>query len=437
MGNKASNMSSSALSSMVTDKCETSKSVTFSMKHLTVLTYNVWFDSLAFNMRMNYIIDKTLELNPDVCCFQEVLSVFATLLQGNVALNKRYVMSPFTASGYGTMTLVRRELSPRFETVEFPTTMGRSLLKTVCMVNGAKIGIGNVHLESLSSEKVRKKQLLICQRALKKYNTSILVGDFNFCSERNFQIIPNHPLENNVLEEVLPAYVDVWPFLRGVGFSMESSTEKEGDSELGFTFDSEINKMIPMRERMRYDRVLVRSGGSGGVGECMPAGIELVGVHAIPLPQEQQQGGQGQEQTQEQQGRPQVWPSDHFGLFVTFTTPEGVGSMEPELALEQVIAVRDATDFEDAPPIPPQSDLPPTEQHTRPRPVITVGDIQLKQETLSTGKDTVITRRDGTRQVERINKETGEVTLVVLDSVAEMCAQCGSSLGFQLTVSCI
>lgn len=262
-----------------------------SLGSLTVLTYNVWFDSFEFATRMKFIIDETMKIQPDVCCFQEVLPQLNTMLLEHEELNKLYAISPFATTGYGNITLVRKTLSPRFSTTEFPSSyMGRSLLKAVFAVNGADIAIGNVHLESLNSEKEREKQLQISERSLRQYQLSLLVGDFNFCSERNFRIVPNQPLENDVLSKVLPEYVDVWPLLHA----------EEKDRQ-GYTFDSEVNKMISRPERMRYDRVLIR-----GVGTCRgvsPSDISLVGVDAIIMPAKLPTA---------------VWPSDHFGLLASF-----------------------------------------------------------------------------------------------------------------------
>ena len=315
MGNKSSSMTSTAATIKVAKgqhKSNAGNGVSFAAKSIKVLTYNVWFDSFAFSSRMQFIIDKTLELQPDVCCFQEVLPAFVTRLQNHPKLNEIYVMSPFAISGYGTMTLARRELSPRFYSIEFPTRMGRSLLKTVCVVNGVDIAIGNVHLESMASEQLRRQQLTICQKFLKKYTSAILVGDFNFCSERNFHThnSAKTPLENDVLQQVMPSYVDVWPFLHDMS--------PEGERDLGYTFDSEVNHMISHPERMRYDRVMARCGagrqgggrgGASGESEVMvPSEIVRLGVQPL-------EASSSMSQTQAQ---PQVWPSDHFGLLATF-----------------------------------------------------------------------------------------------------------------------
>ena len=411
-GNKASSVDmppTTPASTVTNGQLAKSKAGSMNRRIFTVLTYNVWFDSFEFSSRMQFIIDKTLELQPDVCCFQEV---FVTMLQNHPELNKFYVMSPFAISGYGTMTLARRELSPRFDSIEFPSMMGRSLLKTVCVVNGVDIAIGNVHLESLANEDTRKEQLVISEKLLNVYTSAIVVGDFNFCSERNYRDTPKTPLENAVLQQVMPSYVDVWPFLHGMS--------PEGERDLGYTFDSEVNHMISHPERMRYDRVMARCGagrqgggrgGASGESEVMvPSEIVRLGVQPL-------EASSSMSQTQAQ---PQVWPSDHFGLLTTFQMHTGGldGRQQQETTRAE----------EDAPPVPPA-------YPSKKRPVVSLSDIQGQHKTLATGGDTIITRRDGTRYVECINKVTGVVSQQVVGNVSQSCSQCGVALGFQLVVS--
>ena len=265
-------------------------------KIFRVLTYNVWFDSFHFDERMQHIIHETLALNPDICCFQEVLPQFASALHSNAELNEKYVMSSFTDSGYGTITLARKSLLPSFETVEFPSHMGRSLLKTTVMVNSVRVGVGNVHLESLANEDRRREQLVISEQSLRDYDISVLVGDFNFCSERNFFFEANKPLENEVLKEVLPNYVDGWPYVH--------KSNIESKRLMGYTFDSEVNKMFRKTEQMRYDRVLTRCNKD----ICKLSDMALVGVLPLKL----------EEIESPSTSMDQVWPSDHFGLLATF-----------------------------------------------------------------------------------------------------------------------
>merc|ERR1712032_33940 len=102
--------------------------------------------------------------------------------------------------------------------------------------------VGTVHLESLANHPTRESQLLNCKAALAPYSNAVLVGDFNFDSERNFQA-PHEPLENEALARIMPEFVDLWPALR---------------RERGLTFDSSVNPYICRPEHMRYDRVMTR-----------------------------------------------------------------------------------------------------------------------------------------------------------------------------------
>ena len=115
--------------------------------------------------------------------------------------------------------------------------MGRHLLTARCAIGDQKhcITVGNVHLESLNNAKIREAQLAVSDRALPT-GESILVGDFNFCSERNYD--GSLPLENDCLSRVLPSHEDLWQKLK--------------PGEQGFTFDSVKNTMLSKYEQARY-----------------------------------------------------------------------------------------------------------------------------------------------------------------------------------------
>merc|ERR1711974_119613 len=70
----------------------------------------------------------------------------------------------------------------------------------------------------------------------------------------------DEPIENGVLAEVLPDFVDAWPMVR---------------SDEGFTFDGLANPAcIPdLDERVRYDRVIVRG--------LLPNAATLLGTEGI------------------------------------------------------------------------------------------------------------------------------------------------------------
>ena len=130
---------------------------------------------------------------------------------------------------------------------------------------------------------VRKKQLEFIGNILKQFPNSIVTGDFNFDSSRNFTIIEGVPLENDNLKLHLPSHQDIWPTLH--------------PDEKGFTFDSVCNKVIHHHEQMRYDRIMFFSQAQTWKSKV----IDLVGTELIG----------------EENGKP-VFPSDHFGRVAEF-----------------------------------------------------------------------------------------------------------------------
>eukprot|EP01129_Flabellula_baltica_P007272 TRINITY_DN2810_c0_g1_i2.p1 TRINITY_DN2810_c0_g1~~TRINITY_DN2810_c0_g1_i2.p1 ORF type:complete len:113 (-),score=16.83 TRINITY_DN2810_c0_g1_i2:34-372(-) len=91
------------------------------------------------------------------------------------------------------------------------------------------------------------------------------------------------PLENDVLQRVIPEYIDIWPHLH--------------PDEPGFTFDSLNNRMLQQYEEMRYDRMMLKSN------RWEPTLIELIGTE--PILED-----------------PIVYPSDHFGLYTELSYTE-------------------------------------------------------------------------------------------------------------------
>ena len=98
-----------------------------------------------------------------------------------------------TVAPYGVLTLCRKSFKPEFKFYPFPTRMARKLLVTRIAVTGDEFLVGNVHLESLDSRALREQQLGICGTVLNSAPHSILCGDFNFCSYRNYMNI--NPLD--------------------------------------------------------------------------------------------------------------------------------------------------------------------------------------------------------------------------------------------------
>lgn len=149
------------------------------------------------------------------------------------------------------MTLVAPGTIPLFKFHDLPTNMARRLL----VVELGSLAIGTVHLESLANHIIREKQLQVCAKTLASFPNVLLVGDFNFDSERNY-VPSDAPLENKALAKFMPDFADVWPDLR---------------TERGFTYDSVFNPYIGTHERMRYDRVMAR------LKDWRATGIDLFG----------------------------------------------------------------------------------------------------------------------------------------------------------------
>jgi len=245
------------------------------------------------------------QTQPDVICLQEVTQDLLDLLLGAGWVKTGYDLSCVKIEGYGVLIMSRGELNGKFEEIRLPTHMGRtlhtvhvelpsgrnkatapssssaepmmttsssssppsssyqqrqrhdlavgatsasSLAKKEEEKGSIIVVIGCVHLESLDNANLRREQLAICKKKLDKLggkdNDAMLVGDFNFCSYRNYN--PEiTPLENKVLSEMIPSFVDLWPRLH--------------PGTKGYTFDSENNTLISRYERMRYDRIMVRS----------------------------------------------------------------------------------------------------------------------------------------------------------------------------------
>lgn len=269
---------------------------------ISLVCWNVWFDRLKFTERCKEIFRICASLNPDVICLQEVTPHFLQLLQlesfFSAYESSENIIGP-TINRYGVLTLCKRDLQPQFISQPYRNTeMGRSLLISEVTVNDSRVSVCTTHLESLDSASYRRDQLLQCRSifsGLPSEQPIILCGDFNFCSYRNFKI-SSAPLENDVLSEALPHFIDVWPLLH--------------EEDRGYTFDSTRNNNINQEEVMRYDRVVC-----DGKGWLVPSSIEIIGTD--PLEDCSVVAAADAFSTPPPK-QPTVYPSDHFGLYVKF-----------------------------------------------------------------------------------------------------------------------
>ena len=218
----------------------------FKVMKLKLVTWNVWFSPHEMSLRTHAMMNILQRINPDVICLQEVthgflqeISRLSWIVDGFLCSDKGYDGS--TIDQYGCATLCKKSLDPTFSFVNFENSyMGRHLLTTRCIISGRNqcIDIGNVHLESLNNACRREEQLGVCATLLSP-GKSVLVGDFNFCSERNYY--GSLPLENDCLCKMMPSYEDLWRKLK--------------PEEIGYTFDSVANRMLKKYEQARYVHV--------------------------------------------------------------------------------------------------------------------------------------------------------------------------------------
>jgi len=268
--------------------------------NFTALSYNVWMshdNQLARHVNLIKYLHATL---PSVIILQEVQPVLAETCR--TVMGGRYFVSPFTYR-YGNLTLVRKDVAegePTWREVEFTTLMGRSgLVASFVTKTAKKFVIGNVHLESLNSKKVRRQQMGEMRDGLNGIvaDLKMIGGDFNLddrqvwgawkktkmgfeaSSASSESESPPTALENvSVEEELHPTYSDCWLALDQDGV----------DGAVRYTYDGARNELVKDRnEQMRYDRWLV----SREQGAEYLEGIEVV-------------------------REPEV--SDHFGLKATF-----------------------------------------------------------------------------------------------------------------------
>lgn len=240
-------------------------------------TLNVWFSDQHFHERCAATLALLESLEPDVITLQEVTPAFLKHVLEAPWIRAAYRSSDIrgkSVTPYGVLLLTRLPVVD-WSFFPLPSIMGRRLLTARAAINGTTTTFATVHLESLSqSAPTRAEQLARIFPILAPQPHAILTGDFNLCSSWS---------ENRLLD---PAYRDVWPLLRG--------------DDPGFTEDTERNAMRLRHtgkwKQVRFDRMLLRSGEPGWRAES----IQLIGTDPIDP------------------ARPDVFPSDHFGLLGRF-----------------------------------------------------------------------------------------------------------------------
>jgi endonuclease/exonuclease/phosphatase family metal-dependent hydrolase len=177
----------------------------FESFNFSIITWNIWFDSFNFNLRVKEILKILEYYHPDIICLQEVTILFKNFLYLNSFIKMNYYISDNQINPYGVLILSHKRLKNQiqgFYEMKFISRMGRSLL-IIHLKNGNEdILIGTAHFESLYENwNYRVSQLKASFQVLDLFEYSFLVGDFNFDPEFNFSE------EENIKKE---KYQDAW-----------------------------------------------------------------------------------------------------------------------------------------------------------------------------------------------------------------------------------
>jgi tyrosyl-DNA phosphodiesterase 2 len=235
----------------------------------------VWFDPTQAEARAAALLRCMEVADADVLCLQEVNLAFLHRALAASWIRREYAVSDAVGASvdpYGALLLSRIPLDGLI-CQELPTSMERTLVAGTVRVGGHALAIGTVHLESRRhNSDVRMEQLAIALPALRAItHDALLCGDLNFDPEDE--------------EEALlrPDWRDVWTTLRGL--------------DPGYTVDTIHNAMgvMPGKEKqVRFDRMLLS-------GEAWrPRSIRRIGTEPLDA------------------ARPDLYPSDHFGLRAEF-----------------------------------------------------------------------------------------------------------------------
>lgn len=238
-------------------------------ERLALSTYNIWFNEEHADQRHRAIADLLAREALDIMVFQEVTPAARAVFLQRPWIREHYRSAAVVGGRRGNygMLLLSRIPVDRVSYTRLPTRLSRGYLTAQLTVNGERLIVVGVHLESgKASAPLRARQLGLICGSVRNAENAVVLGDFNLRDGEN---------------GILPAdYRDVWPMLR--------------PGEPGYTEDTTINHMrFDMKDKhrhVRFDRVLTK--GDSWFAES----VDLLGREPISP------------------ALPRVFPSDHFGV---------------------------------------------------------------------------------------------------------------------------
>jgi len=228
---------------------------------------------------MSKLFEIIAATEADVICLQEMVRNILELLLEEEWVRKNYFISDSTGAtfeSYGVLLLSKFPIN-NLSLYPLPTKLGRKLLVADFVFNGQSFAVATSHLESYPQDApMRIQQLAAIFEVLseKNYDHAAFMGDFNFATaEERISLIGSQK-----------KYHDLW-------------LEINGESNPGFTFDTENNQMlsemIKRKQRNRIDLIIFRSASE----KWKASTVKLLGTTAIS----------------KSNGRT-MFPSDHFGV---------------------------------------------------------------------------------------------------------------------------
>lgn len=268
-----------------------------SINYISILSQNVWFESVALEARMKGIGDLITREQPTVIFMQEVTpDISQKMFRAAPWSHQYYISDDPQYMPYFTLLCILKKITqfkPKFERKSFSSSVqGRDLLyANLDLGFGMKVVVATSHLESYVPGNpglvFRQKQLAEVRQIFDNLGVSAAIfgGDLNWDNK-----------DGNILS-FLPGWTDAW-------LSLNAEDE-------GYTYNGSTNKMLTNRIIKRLDRIMVKNNPS-----CVCEEIRMVGTEPIP---------NVTYLNEKKQTRLPVFNSDHYGLFLRIKLPTVAG----------------------------------------------------------------------------------------------------------------
>lgn len=213
------------------------------LENFKIITYNVWFDRHNFFNRRYALLEIFKNSNADIICLQEVITPFIEYIKNDENIKKKYYISNNMFSYYNVMILSKFPL--KIYRLKFQTKMDRHLLIGELKINKNNLNnpdfnnsilFATSHFESLiENAELRKIQFSKAFELLNLFKNALLVGDYNFDDNLNY----------NEINNLDPLYFDAWKVWMDKDFNLNLQNED------GYTYYED--KTEPPQ---RIDRIL-------------------------------------------------------------------------------------------------------------------------------------------------------------------------------------